>query len=185
MQIAYPNLKQRPLLNNLIYIFLLATCFLPRISLSQDLVFADHIYEEYKEYIKTIRIIPATPGPDQELLPAAISMIDPGFLILEFDDLFGEYERYQVKFIHCDADWTPSRLFPLDYLNEYNEFIIENYDFSFNTIVPYVHYSFQIPRFNGKKTPGLAPNLYKLFAEVSHKILKQNGLIGIVLPKTL
>ncbi len=151
MQIAYPNLKQRLLLNNLKYIFLLVICILPGTSIAQDLIFSDHVYEEYKEYIKTIRIISATPGPDQELLPAAISMVDPGFLMLEFDDLFAEYERYQVKFIHCDADWTPSRLFPLDYLDEYNEFIIENYEFSFNTIVPYVHYSFQIPRF---KLPG-------------------------------
>jgi hypothetical protein len=101
--------------------------------------------------VKSVRVFPFANGPEQEYLPAAVNLRSPVPLLLEFDDLFGEYERYYVKFIHCNSDWTPSSLFALDYLDAYNEFPIEEYNFSFNTRVPYIHYSFLIPRF---KVPG-------------------------------
>ncbi len=105
----------------------------------------------YSEYIKTVRLLPTINTPRQELLPAAAPLNREFTLMLEFDDLFAEYERYYVKFIHCNADWSPSGLFALDYLDAYNEFLIENYDFSFNTKVPYLHYTFILPPF---KIPG-------------------------------
>ncbi len=117
----------------------------------QDIVPIDQVYDEYKEFIKTVRLFPLLNKPDQEMLSAAMPLSNKYKLILEFDDLFAEYEQYSVKFIHCNADWSQSRLFPLDYLSNYNEFPIENYDFSFNTRVPYVHYNFVLPRF---KIPG-------------------------------
>jgi len=130
------------------YFFLFVTWqSIPLISFSQEIVFSDHVYEEYRDFIKTIRLFPLSNSPDQELLPSVISLHSPEPLLLEFDDLYAEHERYMVKFIHCNANWTQSRLFPLDYLEEYNEFTINDYDFSFNTVVPYVHYTFPIPKF--------------------------------------
>jgi hypothetical protein len=43
-------------------------------------------------------------------------------------------------------------------------------------------FRYQVPVINGKKPTGIGLNLYKLFVEKSHQILKKNGLIGFVLP---
>jgi len=111
-------------------------------SIGQELDFSDRIFSEF---VKTVRLFPLMNVPGTELLPPA-APIDRDFtLMLEFDDLYAEYERYYVKFIHCNADWSPSGLFPLDFLDSYNEFAIEDYDFSFNTRVPYIHYRFELP----------------------------------------
>lgn len=119
-------------------------CSLPTPVRSQYFENTDRIFSEY---IKTVRLYPVMNSPRQEFMPAAAPLNREFMLMLEFDDLFAEYERYYIKFIHCNADWSPSGLFALDYLEVYNEFLIENYDFSFNTKVPYLHYNFILPRF--------------------------------------
>ena len=43
-------------------------------------------------------------------------------------------------------------------------------------------FQYQVPVINGKKPTGIGLNLYKLFVEKSHQIIKENGLIGMVLP---
>jgi hypothetical protein len=107
----------------------------------------EYIDKVYDPEVKTVRMFPLINDPNQELLAAAAPLNGGFSLLLEFDHLFAEYESYYVKFIHCDADWSPSRLFPLDYIDDYNEFRVEEYEFSFNTRVPYVHYQYVLPRF--------------------------------------
>jgi len=148
--VGKPINKSNLILNtvNLYLKYVILWCVItPLSSRGQDIVYNDHVYKEYEEFIKTTRLFPFTNGSDQELLPPIISLNGSEKLLLEFDDLFSEYERYYVKFIHCNSNWEPSRLFPLDYLNGYNEFPIEEYEFSFNTLVPYIHYTFLTPKF--------------------------------------
>lgn len=64
---------------------------------------------------------------------------------LEFDDLRSQRNNYYVKLIHCNYDWTKSNLASLEFLQEYNEFNINDYEFSSGTHINYVHYRFQIP----------------------------------------
>jgi hypothetical protein len=66
-------------------------------------------------------------------------------LTLSFDDLEGDIKNYQYTVILCNADWTPSTLFPSDYIDGFYENRIDNYRNSFNTFVPYTHYSLTIP----------------------------------------
>lgn len=66
-------------------------------------------------------------------------------LVLEFDDLRAERSNYYIKIIHCNHDWTKSALMDLDFLKDYNEFSITEYDLSSNVSLPYVHYYFQVP----------------------------------------
>jgi hypothetical protein len=65
---------------------------------------------------------------------------------LEFDELFNDAYSYRAKIIHCNANWRPSGLSPLQYLNEYNEFDISDMEYSFSTKTPYVHYKFIVPK---------------------------------------
>ena len=127
---------------------LFITSLLSAYSQSADYEIIDKIYDEE---IRTARLFPLMDHPDRELMSAAAPIQGNFTLLLQFDHLFAEYEPYYAKFIHCNADWSPSRLFALDYLEDYNEFLIEEYEFSFNTKVPYVHYEFMLPRF---KIPG-------------------------------
>ena len=116
-------------------------------SLGQkNLTFTDQTYEAE---IRTVMLHPNM-GAGSNLRPAVVALQNQN-LLLEFDDLQSERINYYVKIIHCNADWTKSTLMDLDFLFDYNEFPITEYDASFNTSLPYVHYYFQIPQV---KIPG-------------------------------
>ncbi|MFT5915239.1 MAG: hypothetical protein ACI81T_001739 [Bacteroidia bacterium] len=67
-------------------------------------------------------------------------------LILEFDILGDDSDYYEAKIIHCNADWTVSNEVAINYLEEYNEFNLAEYEMASNTRVNYTHYKFQLPR---------------------------------------
>lgn len=64
---------------------------------------------------------------------------------IEFDMLDDDrrYLRYEV--IHCNANWQPSGLSYLEYLDGFNEGRIEDYEFSDAVTVPYIHYRLILP----------------------------------------
>ncbi|MTI31980.1 DUF5103 domain-containing protein [Xanthovirga aplysinae] len=95
--------------------------------------------------LKSIRLYPTTNTYDQKTLAPIISIEQNQPLILEFDDLEDRVKNLFVKLIHCNFDWEPSPLFEREYLNDFNEFPITEYDFSFNTRIPYIHYIFKVP----------------------------------------
>ncbi len=112
------------------------------IALAQKkLVFADKSYEEE---IRTVLLYPRLNDSRDPLRPA-VAAIQNQNLLLEFDDLQGQRSNYYVKIIHCNYDWTKSSLMDLDFLMDYNEFPINEYDASSSTSVPYIHYYFQVP----------------------------------------
>jgi len=114
----------------------------------QELFYQDY---NYLNTIKTVRLYPFLGTRTDALQPAVVPLAQPNPLLLEFDDLREDVRNYYVKLIHCNADWTRSFLRDLDYMFEYNEFQLLNYEFSFNTRVPYVHYRFEVPKV---KVPG-------------------------------
>ena len=111
-------------------------------ALSQKaLSLEDRIYEPQ---IKTVQCYPNQPTEGNSLLPAATRM-ETQNLLLEFDDLREQHSNYSIRLIHCNFDWTKSILMDLDFMHDYNEFAINDYSFSLNTFVPYVHYRIEIP----------------------------------------
>jgi hypothetical protein len=66
-------------------------------------------------------------------------------LILTFDELSKNARNYSYAIIHCDADWRQSRLVTNEYMTGFPTNVIRNYQFSFNTLIPYVHYQLSIP----------------------------------------
>lgn len=74
-----------------------------------------------------------------------INLNGGGTLNLSFDDFHADFKNYQYTFLHCNADWTPSDLIKAEYLGTYQQEIIRNYDFSFNTFVPFTHYDLTFP----------------------------------------
>ena len=97
----------------------------------------------YDPHIKTVQVHPRGVNSNDQLLSPVVTKGQP--FILEFDELFNDAYTYQVKYIRCEADWSKSLLSDLQFLKTYNEFTIENYDYSFNTLTPYVHYKVVLP----------------------------------------
>jgi hypothetical protein len=95
--------------------------------------------------IKTVQLYPDRNDVTNVLLPAAVAVTEQQ-LRLEFDDLVGSYQSYNVKITHCNSDWTKSTLANLDFLSEYNSFPVNQYAYSSDTHIPYVHYWFAVPR---------------------------------------
>lgn len=106
--------------------------------------------KSYEKEIKSIQLYSNKQEYRSHLLPAVTSLGQPD-LILEFDDLRNDINSYYAKIIHCQYDWTPSALRDLDFMMDYNEFNVNDYAYSSNTFIPYVHYKFQLPRV---KLPG-------------------------------
>jgi len=122
---------------------LLALAFFSSLSslAQKQLSFTD---KNYEPEIRTVMVYPMTNAPNRELL-APVAPIEQQNLVLEFDDLRDGYETYYAKLLHCNFDWSKSSLSDLDYMREYNEVPINDYEFSSSLYLPYVHYRFAIP----------------------------------------
>lgn len=128
--------------------YLLPLILVSQLAFSQKkLQFQDAVYEEN---IKTVLLYPVAAGFRDNLQPAVVPL-DGQNLLLEFDDIQESKYNYYVRLIHCNAEWTKSSLMDLDFLATYNEFPINDYQFSNGTYLPFVHYRFQVPRV---KLPG-------------------------------
>ncbi|HEY3403446.1 MAG TPA: DUF5103 domain-containing protein [Ohtaekwangia sp.] len=99
------------------------------------------IDKAYESQVKTILLYPIS-----HPLAPAVARLGQNNLVLEFDDLRADLDTYYAKIIHCTYDWQMSTLQDLDFMKEYNEFPVNTYEFSVDTHIPYVHYSFRIPQ---------------------------------------
>jgi len=66
-------------------------------------------------------------------------------LELTFDDLLQKDYFLKYTLIHCTHDWQYSSLNQIEYLDGFSEDLINDYSFSFNTIVPYTRYRLVFP----------------------------------------
>ena len=71
----------------------------------------------YQEYIETVLIYNKKDSLGFPMLRLGAG----GQMILHFDDLVGDFQRYSYTFVHCNYDWTPSQLNKQEYLNGYND----------------------------------------------------------------
>lgn len=70
------------------------------------------------------------------------------WVTISFDHFTHDYHRFIYKIVHCNADWTPSELFEVDYMDGFNNQPIEDYDNSLNTTMLYTHYRLDLPNDN-------------------------------------
>ncbi|MGY6558037.1 MAG: type IX secretion system plug protein [Nitritalea sp.] len=98
-----------------------------------------------EENIVSVRLFPRSAEFAAQMRPAVIPLRGSAPLRLSFDDLAYDPDMYSAKLIHCNADWTPSDLRDNDFLDQFNEFNLTDYQYAIDTRVPYVHYNFDIP----------------------------------------
>lgn len=66
-------------------------------------------------------------------------------LQLTFDDLDGGVKNYTYTVVHCNADWQPSALAEMEYIDGFSEDRILNWRFAIKTLIPYTQYNITLP----------------------------------------
>lgn len=108
--------------------------------------FAGEIVAENHIYSQHIKTLQAIANNNWLSSPAVLRLRSDDVLYVSFDELSHTYHRYTYHIERCEADWTTaSEVFESDWIEGFNNCLIENYSLSVNTIVPYTHYQFQIP----------------------------------------
>ncbi len=97
----------------------------------------------YKDEVHTVLLHPT----DFELDKPVILLDDMlETLHLQFDIFADEAPYLYYTFIHCDNNWQPTDLPQNDYINGFFQDDIDNFNFSMNTYVNYVHYDLYFPQ---------------------------------------
>src|SRR5690606_284572 len=98
----------------------------------------------YNSSIKTVMVHPTERESQFPILSLSKSYI----LQITFDDLRADSRSLYFQVEHCNADWSPSRLPTMDYLEGYTEVRISDVKPSENTRIPYTQYRFNFPNDN-------------------------------------
>ena len=84
-------------------------------------------------------------NPDRFMAPPVIRLDGNDHVNINFDIIADSHEYLRYKIIHCNADWTPSRLLESEFLNGFNEAQVTDYAYSNNTYVHFVNYNISLP----------------------------------------
>jgi len=127
---------------------LIVTAIIPEAGAQQGQ--SDDYYQEnfirnsdyiYKDYIKTVLVYKEGYEMDEPVL----LLNSDDRLVFRFDDLNGDYQKYEYTVIHCDADWNESDLMPNEYLDSFADDYIEDFQYGVNTTQAYTHYWKALP----------------------------------------
>ena len=107
-------------------------------------------YEDYTydDNIKTILLY----KEGFALSPPLIQLGSDEKIHLSFDDLNTNLRTFKYTIIHCDANWKPSDLMPMQYIDGFTDDYINSYGSSFNTMQKYYHFDLVFPTDNLKPT---------------------------------
>lgn len=117
-------------------------------TISKRLVFDNHDYEDIIGFAK---IFPTTNGQINELENPIVGLNSSDQLLLSLDILTDQFENLSAKIIHCNKDWDKSLLRDMEFLNEINNYRITEFNYSVNTVQPYINYSLTVnkPKLSG------------------------------------
>ncbi len=123
----------------------------------KNIVYKDYIFQDNIKTLLCHQI-------DQEASLPIINIETNDKLHISFDDLDGEVKDYYYTIIHCNSDWTESKLIKSEYISGFFDNPITDFQLSFNTNQEYTHYYFNFPNNNIK--PLLSGNyVFKIYRE--------------------
>ena len=121
----------------------------------------------YDPLIKTIRVF----KEGSEMSPPIYFLNSADRLIISFDDLGEDLRRFRFTIVHCGSDWkTTSEITAFDYIDGFSEGNIDQYTYSYNTTIRYIHYEAFFPTENMR--PKLSGNyLLKVYDEDPSRVV--------------
>lgn len=130
------------------FLFALSFFLLPNIISAQRPDLDSEFANINKAYVNAIRSIQIYQS-DSVLNYPVISLNSNEKLKISFDDLSPDLRRIQFTVRHCSFDWnTSSDLVVSDYIDGFREQNIDQYLYSYNTTIPYIHYFATFPTDN-------------------------------------
>ena len=66
-------------------------------------------------------------------------------IFFSFDDLNTKKSSFYYKINHYDFEWKPSKILKSEYIDGYDDNLIESFDNSYNTLIDYTNYQISIP----------------------------------------
>jgi hypothetical protein len=100
--------------------------------------------EIFSDQVKTLRVNLV----DNWEAPPIIPLEGDDWVEVSFDLLGAKPERLTYTLTHCDAEWRKSQLIESEYMNGFQNNLIEDYANSFNTTMDYVNYRLTFPNEN-------------------------------------
>ena len=97
---------------------------------------------DYKESVRTVLLYADGNQTKDPLIPLDQPQQR---LTLSFDVLGSDGQVLNYTFIHCTNDWLPTDIQRYNYATGYDYGRIDDFDFSRNTLVDYVHYQLRFP----------------------------------------
>ena len=97
-----------------------------------------------RSFVPSVRTTQMVLNDEWGALPV-MQMGSDDVLLFSFDEMSHVYHRYTYRIVHCNADWSRSDLLEIDYLDGFNDVVIDDWENSVNTSQLYTHYEFSIP----------------------------------------
>ena len=115
----------------------------------ESIYLKDYCYDLYEKkysdsfvsYAQSVKLENTT----NELLDPIIKLYSSEQLKLSFDILNSNNATYAYTFIHCNSEWEYSNIMQSEYLEGFFDHHIHNYNYSFNTLIPYIHFECVFP----------------------------------------
>lgn len=90
----------------------------------------------YKKHIKSVQMY----KEGFEMSIPVVRLNTNERLVFSFDDMDGDYKKYDYTIVHCNANWEESDLMANEYLESFTDDYIDDFQFSVNTMQKYTHY---------------------------------------------
>lgn len=105
--------------------------------------FASNAYRtrSFTDKIKTVQLY----LNDNQLDYPVMKINSSDYITVSFDYMSSDYPHLAYKVQLCRADWTPSTMTEMEYMEGLNEVVIEDPVISTNTTFDYAHFSFKLP----------------------------------------
>lgn len=92
-----------------------------------------------------IHTIQVNAGGDWQRLPI-IQLNNDDYIQINFDRLGpNSFKSLRYRLVNCNADWTRSALLDIEYVDGFNNMVIEDFAQSINTTIDYTNFNLEIP----------------------------------------
>ncbi|MFY0601883.1 MAG: DUF5103 domain-containing protein [Cyclobacteriaceae bacterium] len=121
-----------------------------------------HDNVNYESKVGMVKLFPFSHNLQSDLENPVLNINNSDGFFLEFDLFEENYSNLNARFIHCNKNWSPSNLADIRFLDQYNSFTINDYQYSANTRHQYVKYGVRLP------TPKISGNYLVVVSSASN-----------------